>query len=98
MAVDKPDDIWSKLKITKENLKQGLEWFQTQIKVLSRSSYQANKLLQAQNRLVVNATPGTMYLMKYDPKYAESLKYYDTLPLIFFLHRHPDAAKASSPK
>ena len=59
MAVDKPDDIWSKLKITKENLKQGLEWFQTQIKVLSRSSYQANKLLQAQNRLVVNATPGT---------------------------------------
>lgn len=90
----KPENIFDKLKVTKENLKQSLEWFQNQIKVLSRASYQPNKLLQSQNRLVLNATPGSLYLMKYDPLHAETLKYYDICPVIFFLHRHPDSSKS----
>jgi len=88
---DKDKDIFDKLKVTKAELNNSLDWFQNEVKVLGRSSYQVNALMRDRpNRLVMNATPGTMYLMKYNPLHAETLKYYDICPLIFFLHRHPD--------
>lgn len=81
------------LRVTKDNMRQSVQWFQTAIKALSRSSYQPGKLLQSQRHLTLAPYSGKMYLYKYDPIHAETLRYYDTVPLIFFLNRHPDASK-----
>jgi hypothetical protein len=91
------DDIFAKLKVTKAELNNSLEWYKSEIQALNRSTYQVNTLMRDRpNRLVMNATPGSAYLFKYNPKYAESLKYYDVAPLIFFLNRHPDPTKAKT--
>lgn len=42
------------------------------------------KLVQEdQSRLTVNIEPGSMYMYMYDPKYKDTLPFYDRFPLIF---------------
>jgi hypothetical protein len=93
---NKPEDIWSKLRVTKENLRQSLEFFQARIKELNRSAYQPSKLLQSTTRLTIAPTPGRMLFFKYDAKFKDELPYWDSTPLIFFLHRHPDTSKSKT--
>lgn len=88
MADPKAPNPFTQLKITRENRKQSIQWFQDQIKLLKRSSYQPKALQQAKNHTVKYLTVGTMVMFEYDPKYAEELPFYDTFPVIFVIDNH----------
>lgn len=69
----------------KEASQKSKTWFEQQITLLNREKIQPNVFLRTNPALTVKTKvlPGSMYMFKYDPKYAESLDYYDMFPLIF---------------
>jgi hypothetical protein len=86
MATKKPSPF-DNLKVSKSNLRQSINWFQTQIKLLSRSSYQQKALMGEASRMTISPVPGRMYLYKYDAITKESLPYWDAFPCIFFIEK-----------
>ena len=78
---------FDQLKVTRENMRNSVQWYQSQVKILHRKSYQEKALMGSVSHLVANPVPGKLYLMKYDPKTKDTLPYYDTLPLILFIER-----------
>lgn len=58
-----------------------VKWYKNQVRslfeVTTPSSLMSNK-----DRLVSKIQPGKMYLYYYDPKYKETLPFYDTFPLV----------------
>ena len=93
MAENNPVNPFDNLRTTKEDRDQSIQWFQSQIKILARSSYQAGRLLNVQKNLIANPTPGKMYLYRYDAKTKDTIKYWDSVPIIFFLKRHDKKPK-----
>lgn len=67
--------------------KKSLEWYQQQIKTLSRASIQPNKLMQNVPELSTNIIPGAMYMFFYDAKYKDTLPYWDRFPLVIPFRR-----------
>lgn len=58
------------------------EWYRDAAKVVKRVN--ENTLMrQDTGRLTNRLLPGSMYLFQYDPKYKDTLPYYDRVPLIF---------------
>lgn len=86
MAKRKPSPF-DHLKVTKENMRQSVQWYQGQIKLLNRASYQPKTLMGATNYLVKNPTPGKMYLYHYDAITKDDLPYWDEFPCTFFIDR-----------
>jgi hypothetical protein len=86
VAAKKPSPF-DHLKVTKQNMRQSLEWYQMEIKKLHRASYQPKTLMGATNYLVQNPTPGKMYLFHYDAVTKDSLPYWDEFPCDFFIER-----------
>lgn len=86
MATRKPSPF-DNLRVTKQNLRQSIQWFQSQIQLLTRSSYQQKKLMGETSRMTVSPVPGRMYLFKYSAITAEDLKYWDAFPCIFLIDR-----------
>lgn len=84
MATKNPSPF-DNLKVSKENMRQSVDWFQSQIKIISRSSYQPKTLLGNTNYLVSNPTIGKMYLYKYNAKWKDQLPYWDALPIIIYM-------------
>lgn len=90
MAENNSTNPFDNLRVDREHQDQSLEWFMQKIKALNRSTYQPNALLKSQKHKIANPYSGKMYFFKYDPVHAETLKYYDTTPVIFFLQKHPN--------
>jgi hypothetical protein len=86
MATKKPSPF-DNLKVTKNNLRQSIQWFQTQIKSLMRSSYQQKVLMGETSRMTISPVPGRMYLYKYDAVTKEDLPYWDAFPCIFYIDK-----------
>lgn len=58
------------------------EWYRNAAKQIRRVN--ENTLMRADtDRLVNKILPGAMYMFQYDPKYKDTLPYYDRVPLIF---------------
>lgn len=58
------------------------EWYRDAGKQIKRVN--ENTLMRSDtDRLVNKLLPGAMYMFQYDPKYKETLPYYDRVPLIF---------------
>lgn len=58
------------------------EWYRNAGKQIKRVN--ENTLMRSDtDRLVNKLLPGAMYMFQYDPKYKETLPYYDRVPLIF---------------
>lgn len=87
MATQRKPTVFDNLRVKKEDIYNSIQWFQSQIKVLKRSTYQPKHLLTSQAHLVVNPTPGKMYMYIYDAKWKDELPYWDAVPVIFFLRR-----------
>lgn len=96
MTDPKKENPFDNLKVTKDKMRESLDWFMHKVKALNKSKYTTKALLQQNSRLVANPVPGRMYLYKYSPVHAETLKYYDVSPLIFYLNKHPDPNKSKS--
>lgn len=69
--------------------RRSIEWFKKKINELGGNSPSARTdlLTQTKKQQVTNIFPGAMYMYKYDPKYAETLPFYDKFPctLVFGL-------------
>lgn len=58
------------------------EWYRNAAKQIKRVN--ENTLMRSDtDRLVNKILPGAMYMFQYDPKYKDTLPYYDRVPLIF---------------
>jgi hypothetical protein len=90
MATQKLDDIFTKLRITKEDYARSIDWFKSRIKELNRSSYQEKKLLQSSSRMTIAPVPGRCYMYSYDAVHKDTLPYWDSFPCGFYLGPHPD--------
>ncbi len=57
-------------------------WYRETAKGI-RSVSERKLMMGEQERLTAKIVPGSMYMFYYDPKYAATLPFYDTFPLIF---------------
>lgn len=69
--------------------KRSFQWYTDQIRKLK--SVTSNSLLRSETDLLTNRLEvGKMYLYLYDPKYKETLPYYDMFPLTLPFNRDAD--------
>jgi hypothetical protein len=86
VAAKKPSPF-DNLKVTKANMRQSVQWFQSEIKVLQRSTYQPKSLMAETNRLTISPVPGRMYMYNYSAVTADDLPYWDAFPCIFYIDK-----------
>lgn len=58
-------------------------WYINRIRQLGTATFKPSRLMDAENLLVSQVTPGSLYLYYYDPKTKDELPYYDTFPLVY---------------
>lgn len=68
-----------------------IEWFRTNVKSLARG-VTPDSLMDTEKRDRIKATPaiGTMNFMFYDPKWKDTLPYYDQFPLMIVIETYKD--------
>jgi len=76
--------------------KESITWFRDNlVKISGRSG---SKIVESESatkiRSWTNVGPGQMYFVHYDPKHKDTLKYYDSFPLIIPIERYPDGILA----
>lgn len=62
---------------------QARAWYRDTAKQFGKSINEKSLLNKDRTRLVSKIEPGNMYMFMYDPKYKETLPYYDRFPMIF---------------
>lgn len=67
--------------------KQSLEWYRKKIQMLFGTKPIDAKQIFERNRYQPMPIPGHLIIFKYNPKYAKTLPYYDTFPLVLVLHK-----------
>lgn len=78
---------FDKLKVTKQNMRNSVQWFQSEIKILNRASYQPKALMGETTRMTIYPVPGRMYIYKYEAVTGEQLPYWDAFPIIFYIDK-----------
>jgi hypothetical protein len=64
------------------------QWYRQQIASLGKLT-NTNQILR-DTKIATRLIPGEMYLFYYDPKYKDTLPYYDRLPLVLPFRKVPD--------
>ena len=62
---------------------QARAWYRDTAKQFGKTINEKSLMNKDRTRLVNRIRPGSMYMFQYDPKYKETLPYYDRFPLIF---------------
>lgn len=62
---------------------QARSWYRDTAKQFGKNINEKSLMNKDKTRLVNQIRPGNMYMFQYDPKYKETLPYYDRFPLIF---------------
>lgn len=72
--------------------KKSKAWFAEQARSLRPLVVNPRGLLRANKGDIITTKilPGRMYLFQYDPKFKDTLPYYDQFPLVFPIERYPD--------
>lgn len=77
--------------------KQSIRWFKDSIVKIS-AKRSGSGVVESESATKVrswtNVGPGQMYFVHYDPKHKDTLKYYDSFPLIIPIERYPDGILA----
>ena len=75
----------------KETPTSSFRWYQDMIRKLGMGSIQPQKIMRTDiGEFVTKVLPGNMYLFMYDPKTADKLPYYDTVPVVVPFRKVPD--------
>ena len=74
------DKRYRPIRITADDQEKSFNWYKGQGKRLALGLEGTDTL--SNQSLVGSIVPGNMYLFLYDPKYKETLPYYDTAPLV----------------
>lgn len=91
MATRSMQTIFEKNRYDFSIVKKSKTWFDQQSAILTgRGINPARILNDRKNTVSSKITPGNLYMFLYDPKYAESLPYYDRFPLVFPWRATPD--------
>lgn len=75
---------------SQETPESSFRWYQDMIRKVGLNSIQPQSVLRSNiGEFVTNIMPGDMYLFMYDPKTADKLPYYDTVPLVIPFKKAP---------
>jgi hypothetical protein len=76
----------------KPRTRQSIDWFRNKAREMfrgrvvgSRNKIMQDEALELRNRPITKGPAGNMYMFFYDPKYKETLPYYDGFPLIIMM-------------
>lgn len=87
MATKPPNllDVFEKNKYTLEDAsKKSRAWFSQQVLLLRGQRITPDKIMRGNpTQMKQQIYPGFLYMFAYDPKYKETLPYYDRFPLVF---------------
>jgi hypothetical protein len=70
--------------------KQSIRWFQEQVRNLRNPSRMSRDIIREQQRKQSRVLLGNLYFFAYNPKYADTLPYYDIFPLVLILKKMPE--------
>lgn len=87
------DELTRTVKYDKDAARRSVAWFDEQARILGGRVSPQSLMANAQRRTSV-LIPGKMYAMFYDPKYKETLPYYDIFPLILPFNRDAETFTA----
>ena len=62
---------------------QARSWYRDTAKQFGKNINEKSLLNKDKTRLVTKIKPGSMYMFMYDPKFKDTLPYYDRFPMIF---------------
>lgn len=81
--------IFEQIKADKNfNIEKSAKWFKSKVSTLVGNSYNMGAYMQNnQDQLKRTIKPGRMYAFRYDPKYKDTLPYYDVFPLVIPFRR-----------
>jgi hypothetical protein len=90
----KPTNLNNVFEKNKYNLddmsKKSRAWFSQQVLLMRGQRITPQKIVQSDvTQLQQQITPGFMYMFAYDPKYKDTLPYYDRFPLVLPWDRTP---------
>ena len=75
----------------RETSTSSFRWYQDMMRKLGMNNIQPQKVIRSDvGEFVTNVQTGNMYLFMYDPKMAEKLPYYDTVPVVVIFKKVPD--------
>ena len=84
MAKNTLQSIFDKNRFDFSITKKSKTWFDQQAQLLAGKGISPKKLLADQTMTFKNnIVPGNLYMFMYDPKYKETLPYYDKFPMVF---------------
>lgn len=77
-------DVFERNKFNLDEVsKKSRTWFEQQVLLLNRQRITPQRVLNSdEQQLKSRVFPGFMYMFMYDPKYKETLPYYDRFPLV----------------
>lgn len=76
---------------SKETPTSSFRWYQDMIRKVGLGTVQPQRVMRSNiGEFVTNVMPGNMYLFMYDPKFADKLPYYDTVPVVITFRKVPD--------
>lgn len=77
-------DVFEKYRYDKNISKKSRTWFDQQVILLSKKNITPNQMLRNDTTAVTSKIlPGRLYMFFYDPKYKDTLPFYDRFPLVF---------------
>lgn len=83
MAKSSLETIFEKNRYDPSIATKSKTWFQQQALLLQkRTNITPNRLFR-EGQLTTRIVPGKLYMFRYDPKYKDTLPYYDMFPLVF---------------
>lgn len=90
MATPNKNPFFDVLRIRPNDVDNSINWYRKQINDLTNAHKSPTRLMQNKDLLVRRIIPGQLYMYFYDPKYKETLPYYDMFPLVYPYRRTQD--------
>jgi len=81
---------FTRLRYTGQDQENAISWYKSRINDLGKRAFSPQALMKTEDLLTRRLMPGQLYLFYYDPKFKETLPYYDTFPLVYPYTRTPD--------
>jgi hypothetical protein len=77
-------DLFNKVYINPADVQTSDKWFKEQVARMKTARVTSKRvMMQHHMEMTFTLKPGQMYMFYYDPKYKDTLPYYDEFPLIF---------------
>lgn len=76
-------DIYEKYKYDPTIINKSKGWFRQQANLLVNERININLFHKTHGDRITQIVPGNLYMFFYDPKYKETLPFYDKFPLVF---------------